>query len=251
MLNDPIVNEIHQPSARHDDGQSRAVLAGYDPDVLARGHVLIVGAGVTGVLMARVLNQLGLTNFTVVERNAEPGGTWYVNQYPGCRVDTPSMLYSYSFDPDPDWPEHFSHQPELLRYVKQTAEQSGLNDRLRLNTEVERMAWSEAAGAWLVDVKDTVTGATEQLTAHAVVAAMGILRVPKLPDIAGRETFAGPALHTALWDKSVAEYTTKLKAAGVQFVDADKAAFYAATQPIRDKYGSKYAALLKRIQDTK
>ncbi len=166
-------------------------------------HALIVGAGVTGVLMARVLNQLGLTNFTVVERNAEPGGTWYVNQYPGCRVDTPSMLYSYSFDPDPDWPEHFSHQPELLRYVKQTAEQSGLNDRLRLNTEVERMTWSGAAGAWLVDVKDTITGATEQLTAHAVVAAMGILRVPKLPDIAGRETFAGPALHTALWDKSV------------------------------------------------
>ena len=166
-------------------------------------HVLIIGAGVTGVLMARVLNQLGLTSFTVVERNAEPGGTWYVNRYPGCRVDTPSMLYSYSFDPDPGWPEHFSHQPELLRYVKQTAERSGLNDRLRLNTEVERMTWDEGAGAWLVDVRDTVTGATERITAHAVVAAMGILRVPKLPDIPGRETFAGPALHTALWDKSV------------------------------------------------
>lgn len=166
-------------------------------------HVLIIGAGVTGVLMARVLNQLGLTNLTVVERNAEPGGTWYVNQYPGCRVDTPSMLYSYSFDPDPEWPEHFSHQPELLRYVKQTAEQSGIDDRLRCNTEVEAMTWDADAGAWLVDVTDTVTGATERLTAHAVVAAMGILRVPKLPDIPGRETFAGPALHTALWDKSV------------------------------------------------
>ncbi len=139
----------------------------------------------------------------MVERNAEPGGTWYVNQYPGCRVDTPSMLYSYSFDPDPDWPEHFSHQPELLRYVKQTAEQSGLTDRLRCNTEVEGMTWDAAAGAWLVDVRDTVTGAAEQITAHAVVAAMGILRVPKLPDIPGRETFAGPALHTALWDKTV------------------------------------------------
>lgn len=166
-------------------------------------HVLIIGAGVTGVLMARVLNQLGLTNFTVVDRNAEVGGTWYVNQYPGCRVDTPSMLYSYSFDPDPDWPEHFSHQPELQRYVKQTAERSGLGGRLRCNTEVDAMTWDEDASAWQVDVHDTASGATERITAHAVVAAMGILRVPKLPDIPGRERFAGPALHTALWDKTV------------------------------------------------
>jgi tripartite ATP-independent transporter DctP family solute receptor len=54
-----------------------------------------------------------------------------------------------------------------------------------------------------------------------------------------------------LWDKMVAESTAKLKAAGVQFVEADKAAFYKATQPVRDKYGAKYAALLKRIEDTK
>ncbi len=166
-------------------------------------HVLIIGAGVTGVLAARVLNQLGMTNFTVVDRNPEPGGTWFVNQYPGCRVDTPSMLYSYSFDPDPDWPEHFSHQPELLRYVKQVAEQSGLDDRLRCSTDVEAMTWDEDSSAWLVDVRRLETGETERITAHAVIAAMGILRVPKLPDIDGRDSFAGPALHTALWDKSV------------------------------------------------
>jgi 4-hydroxyacetophenone monooxygenase len=166
-------------------------------------HVLIIGAGVTGVLAARLLNQLGMTNFTVVDRNAEPGGTWYVNQYPGCRVDTPSMLYSYSFDPDPDWPEHFSHQPELLRYVKQVADQSGLGDRLRCGTEVEAMTWDNDASAWRVEVRNLTSGATEAITAHAVIAAMGILRVPKLPDLKGRERFAGPALHTALWDKSV------------------------------------------------
>ncbi len=166
-------------------------------------QVLIIGAGVTGVLAARVLDQLGMTNFTVVDKNAEPGGTWYVNQYPGCRVDTPSMLYSYSFDPDPDWPEHFSHQPELLRYVKQVADQSGLASRLRCNTEVDAMTWDEAAGAWQVEVRDVTTGVTERITAHAVIAALGILRVPKFPAIKGRERFAGPALHSALWDSSV------------------------------------------------
>ena len=54
-----------------------------------------------------------------------------------------------------------------------------------------------------------------------------------------------------LWDAYVGEAEEKLKAAGVKFVPADKAAFYKATQPIRDKYGVKYAALLKRIEETK
>jgi 4-hydroxyacetophenone monooxygenase len=166
-------------------------------------HVLIIGAGVTGVLAARSLDQLGLTDFTIVDRNPEPGGTWYVNQYPGCRVDTPSMLYSYSFDPDPDWPEHFSHQPELLRYVKKTADEADLGDRLRCSTEVEAMTWDEEAAVWQVDLRHVDTGATERLEANAVIAALGILRVAKYPNIEGRERFAGPALHSTTWDHDV------------------------------------------------
>ena len=169
-------------------------------------HVLIIGAGVTGVLAARTLDQLGMTNFTVVEKNPEPGGTWYVNRYPGCRVDTPSMLYSYSFDPDPEWPEHFSHQPELLRYVKKIADESNLGGRLRCSTEVDALTWDEAAGCWQVDLRDVSEGATgeiERVTAHAVIAALGILRVAKYPDIPGRDRFAGPALHSTTWDPDV------------------------------------------------
>lgn len=166
-------------------------------------HVLIIGSGVTGVLAARTLHQLGMDNFTVVDRNPEPGGTWYVNRYPGCRVDTPSMLYSYSFDQDPDWPEHFSRQPELLRYVKSVADRSGLGERLRNGTEVMAMTWDEPAACWQVDLRSVADGSTDRVAAHAVIAAMGILRVPKYPDLAGREHFAGPALHTAEWDTSV------------------------------------------------
>ena len=166
-------------------------------------HVLVIGAGVTGVLAGRVLDQLGLTNVTIVDRNAEPGGTWFVNRYPGCRVDTPSMLYSYSFDPDPQWPEHFSHQPELQRYVSDVAAASNLGERLRCNTEVVAMEWDTGAAAWQVTLRDCTTGAIDHLTAQAVIAAMGILRVAKYPDIAGRESFAGPALHSTTWDDTV------------------------------------------------
>ena len=163
-------------------------------------HVVIIGAGVTGVLAARQLDQLGLSNYTLIDKNAEPGGTWFVNQYPGCRVDTPSMLYSYSFDQDPEWPEHFSRQPELLRYVKQVADQSGIASRLRCNTEVEAMTWDDAASCWHLDVRTVEDGSTERIVANAVIAALGILRVAKYPDLAGRDTFAGPALHSAHWD---------------------------------------------------
>lgn len=170
-------------------------------------HVLIIGAGVTGVLAARTLDQLGFANFTVVEKNPQPGGTWYVNRYPGCRVDTPSMLYSYSFDPDPEWPEHFSHQPELLRYVNKIAEEANLGDRLRCNTVVEAMTWDDDTSCWQVDLRGANespgAGDAERVRAHAVIAALGILRVAKYPDIAGRDRFGGPALHSTTWDPTV------------------------------------------------
>jgi TRAP-type C4-dicarboxylate transport system substrate-binding protein len=55
----------------------------------------------------------------------------------------------------------------------------------------------------------------------------------------------------ALWDAYTRDAETKLKAAGIQFVAADKEAFYKATQPVRDKYGAKYAGLIQKIRDTK
>ncbi|MPY92708.1 MAG: FAD-dependent oxidoreductase [Acidimicrobiia bacterium] len=165
-------------------------------------HVAIIGAGVTGVLAARTLDQLGVTNITVLEKNPEPGGTWWQNRYPGCRVDTPSLLYSFSFDQDPGWPEHFSRQPELLRYVKRIAEESELGARLRCGTEVEAMTWDEGAACWRLDLRHG-DGSTSEMTANAVIAALGLLRVARYPDIPGREEFAGPALHSAHWDPDV------------------------------------------------
>ncbi len=104
-----------------------------------------------------------------------PGGRTPI---PGCRVDTPSLLYSFSFDQDPGWPEHFSRQPELLGYVKRVAEQSGLGDRLRCGAEVEAMTWDEAGGA--LGPRPAPRRRDDQPDpANAVIAALGILRVAK------------------------------------------------------------------------
>ncbi len=178
------------------------------PDVAPIGapddfRVLIVGAGASGIAVARTLDARGLSRFTLAEANPSPGGAWWANTYPGCRVDTPSLLYSFSFDQDPGWPEHFSPQPALLAYLRGVAERSGLSDRIRTETRVTALRWSEDDAAWQVGI-ERGDGTEETTTAHAVIAAPGLLTVPKVPEIPGQDDFAGPAWHSARWNHDVA-----------------------------------------------
>jgi 4-hydroxyacetophenone monooxygenase len=165
-------------------------------------NVAIIGGGVTGLLAGIMLTRLGLESFTILEKNPEPGGTWWQNTYPGCRVDTPSLLYSFSFDVDPGWPEHFSHQPELLAYVKRTVEAHSLDQRLRCGVEVAEMSWDDDAAEWVLSLR-SADGSTEQTRANFVIGASGLLRIARWPDIQGRDDFAGPSFHSAYWDHSV------------------------------------------------
>jgi 4-hydroxyacetophenone monooxygenase len=165
-------------------------------------NVLVIGAGASGIAVARTLEQRGLTDFTMVDAHPSPGGAWWANTYPGCRVDTPSLLYSFSFDQDPGWPEHFSPQPALLSYLRGVAQDSGLTSKLRTETRVVSLTWSERLVAWEVGLVDA-EGRSSTTTAEAVIAAPGLLTVPKIPDIPGRDTFAGPSWHSARWDHDV------------------------------------------------
>lgn len=106
------------------------------PDAAKRRfHVVIVGAGMSGLLAAIRLQQAGVP-YTVVEKNADVGGTWFENTYPGCRVDSPNHIYSYSFAPN-DWPQHFSPQRILREYFTRCATEYRLREHIRFDTEVE------------------------------------------------------------------------------------------------------------------
>ncbi len=164
-------------------------------------EVLIIGAGMSGLLAAHRLQQAGV-KFVIVDKNDDVGGTWYENKYPGCRVDNPNHNYSYAFAQRHDWPLHFSTQDVLLDYFQRCADIFGLRDHIRFSTEVLEAAWSEADLGWNVRVR-TPDGGEETLAANAVISAVGQLNRPSFPDIKGRDSFAGPSFHSAEWDHSL------------------------------------------------
>lgn len=170
-----------------------------DTDTALPDHVdvAIVGGGFAGLGMAIKLEEAGRTDFVVLERDDDVGGTWHQNTYPGCQCDVPSNVYSFSFAPNPEWTRTFALQPEIGAYLKKVADDFGIRPHVRTGTTVTAAAWDETAQRWRVE---TSRGA---LTARVLAAGMGGLSEPSLPQIPGAETFAGPAFHTARWDHDV------------------------------------------------
>ncbi len=157
-------------------------------------RVLIVGGGFSGIGVAIELLSRGERDFQILEKASELGGTWRDNTYPGCACDVPSQLYSFSFAPKADWSRVFAEGPEIQQYLLDVAERFGVRPHVRTNTEVRAVTWDEAGQRWRVD---TSVGA---YTADVVVLGAGPLHHPRIPDITGRERFAGRAFHTARWE---------------------------------------------------
>ncbi|HQW52025.1 MAG TPA: NAD(P)/FAD-dependent oxidoreductase, partial [Tepidiformaceae bacterium] len=163
--------------------------------------VAIIGAGMSGILAAIRLKQAGVP-FVILEKNADVGGTWLENTYPGARVDVSNAFYSYSFAQRTDWPKHYSTQDVLLDYFRDVAHEFGIREHVRFNTEVVEASWDEAGTSWRLRMR-TPDGSEETLEAQAVISAVGQLNRPLMPEIQGMETFAGPSFHSARWDHSV------------------------------------------------
>jgi len=178
---------------------NRAITWGGEiPDaVKATAPVLVIGCGLSGILAGIRLTQAGLP-FTIVEKNPAPGGTWWENRYPGARVDVGSHQYCYSFEPSDHWSEYYCQYPELRDYFAAVVDEYELAPHIRFDTAVVAATWDEPSAMWRVEVEDG-GGAREMLGARFVVSAVGSLNLPRLPDIPGRDSFAGRAFHSARW----------------------------------------------------
>ncbi|ORA39156.1 flavin-containing monooxygenase [Mycobacterium aquaticum] len=172
--------------------------AALDPERAKDFHVIVIGCGESGVLAGVRLKQAGLP-FTIVEKNAGPGGTWWENSYPGARVDVANHFYCYSFEPSNHWDHFFAEQPELRRYFESVVDRHELQPHIRWNTEVLSAAWD--GDLWNLTVRSA--HGTETLKANAVITAVGQLNRPHIPEFPCAATFDGPSFHSAAWDHDV------------------------------------------------
>ncbi|GAA4874371.1 flavin-containing monooxygenase [Actinomycetospora straminea] len=199
------VGDEYLPLMAHELGLPDDVGApGWTVDEVAPGRtldVVVVGAGMSGLVTAHRLTQAGV-GVTVLERNDDVGGVWLENGYPGARLDTANFAYSYSFAQRPDWPHQFSARDDIHDYFRSVADAFDLRRLVRFGHEVVAAEYDDATARWTVTARDR-DGTEVVLDADAVISATGQLNRPKLPDVPGRDSFAGPAFHTARWRHDV------------------------------------------------
>ena len=161
--------------------------------------VIVIGAGVTGLYALYRLRELGLS-VRVLDEASGVGGTWYWNRYPGCRFDSESYSYAYSFSEellqDWDWKEHYSAQPETERYLNFVADKFDLRRDIRFSTRVSSAVYDEADNRWLVEAKDGL-----RIKGQFLITAVGLLSASYIPDFEGIHSFNGAWCHTGRWPK--------------------------------------------------
>ncbi|MGZ4673952.1 MAG: flavin-containing monooxygenase, partial [Ilumatobacteraceae bacterium] len=163
--------------------------------------VVVIGCGESGLLAGIRLKEAGIP-FTMVEKNSGVGGTWYQNTYPGARVDVPNHFYCYSFEPTDQWTHFFAEQPELQAYFERVMDKHDIRRHVRWETEVTEASWDDVTATWTVRTRDR-DGTTTELSARAVITAVGQLDRAHTPTIEGQQDFAGPSFHSSAWDHSV------------------------------------------------
>eukprot|EP00127_Corallochytrium_limacisporum_P000263 Clim_evm10s9 gene=Clim_evmTU10s9 len=161
------------------------------------GLAVIIGSGFGGLCAAIKFEQLGVP-YVVLEKEDDLGGTWYKNTYPGCQCDIPTMLYSYSFELNPDWSDNYAYQPQILEYLRHCADKYNIRSHIKFHKEVTECNYDQENCLWSVNCKDG-----SEYRGKYLIRAMGGLDVPFFPDIAGKESFPGASFHSAHWDHSI------------------------------------------------
>ena len=160
-----------------------------------RHRIIVVGTGFTGLCMGVKLREQGEEDFVLLERAGDVGGTWRDNTYPGCACDVESHMYSFSFEPNPNWSRLYAPQPEIFAYLKHVATKYDLLRHIRFHAHLTGARWDEARKLWVVKAEDG-----RVFEGEILVSGMGGLSNPAYPNVPGIDTFEGRAFHSATWD---------------------------------------------------
>lgn len=178
---------------------------------------IIIGSGFSGIAMGIELLNKGVDNFIILEKANSLGGTWRENTYPGAECDIPSALYSYSFEPYLHWKYKWSHQPQILEYLKHCASKYSVLPKINFNQNVISAKWSEEKKLWHLKTNNL------DYTAKHVISAVGQLHFAKIPNIKDSDLFQGQSWHSAHWNHHIDLSDKKIgvignAASAVQFV---------------------------------
>jgi len=185
---------------------------------------IIIGAGVCGIYQLHRLVELG-ADVLVLEAGADAGGTWFMNRYPGCRFDSESYSYGYSFSKELldewNWSEHFAAQPETLRYLNRVVEKFDLRKHMQFDSKLTAATWNEDARTWALTLADG-----RRYTCRFLLTAIGVLSAPTTPHLEGMDSFEGLSFHTYNWPHEQVDLAGKrvavigTGATGVQVISA-------------------------------
>ena len=158
--------------------------------------VVIIGAGMAGILVYIKLQQAGISNISIIEKKSSVGGTWRENTYPGLFCDVGAHFYSYSFAPNSNWSQTYASGSELKNYFEKISDDFGVTPNINFNEEVTDADFD--GKHWQV-----TTSKGQHISADFVFSATGILHQPVIPEIEGITSFSGNSFHTAKWDHSI------------------------------------------------
>ncbi|KAJ5698972.1 hypothetical protein N7462_000977 [Penicillium macrosclerotiorum] len=200
-------NEVKEVSVSRRN--TKPIVEGRSVDENRPIRVVVIGAGISGILACiRLVQRIENLELCIYDKNADIGGTWFENRYPGCACDIPAHTYQLTFEPNKEWSSFYAPAPEIHRYWQRVVEKYGCMKYIKLKQQVTGAEWDERTSKWLLQIHSLEDGAIYADTSDVVIQATGSLNNWKWPSIPGLHEFEGKLLHSASWDEGY-DYTNK------------------------------------------
>ncbi|KAL4977944.1 hypothetical protein BDW66DRAFT_165334 [Aspergillus desertorum] len=166
-------------------------------------RVVVIGSGISGIISSvRLRQRIGKLDLCVYEKNADVGGTWLENRYPGCACDIPAHTYQATFEPNKEWSTFYAAAPEIHKYWKHVSAKYGCEKYIKFKHRVVSATWDNDRSKWTLQVQNLDSGEIIEDQCDVLVSASGALNEWKWPNIPGLHDFKGKLMHSANWDES-------------------------------------------------
>lgn len=165
-------------------------------------RVVLMGAGASSLnFFKKAEEQMENMDICCYEKNADIGGTWFENRYPGCACDIPSVNYQFSWKIKP-WTHYYSYSPEIWDYLKSIEQENDFVSKyIKLRHQIERVEWDDVTGVWKIDVRNLENNQVIQDSAEFFINSGGVLNSWRMPDIPGLQDFQGKTMHSARYEE--------------------------------------------------